>query len=132
MLNALLVLKEAKDLGADKNLIDVNILLDNYDYPALRETERGNYRVELYNKTSDINGISASKIMQDVPEGGEVYLIYVQDKLVYLQKHDPEQIGFVAMTAERATAAANTIIDNLVEQVIDTQIYYEVLQVLLS
>jgi hypothetical protein len=106
-------------------------VLAGYDYPALREAERVNYRIELYDKASPINGVPAEIILKDAPAGGEVYLIYMHNRLVYLQTHDPEEIGFVAMTEERALEAAGTIVDELVEQVVDARVRQEVLGALL-
>ncbi len=132
MLNSLDILKEARELGSTKTLADVDVLLAGYDYPVLREAEWANYRIELYDKQSPINGVSAEQVLRDMPVGGEVYLIYINDRLVYLQTHDPEEIGFVAMTADRALEAANAIVDSLVEQVVDARVREEVLRMLLA
>lgn len=132
MLNNLQILKEARELGSTKTLADVNAILATYDYPTLRQAERANFRIELWDKVTPINGVAPEVILQDVPEGGEVYLIYINDNLVYLQKHDPEQIGFIPMNATRATEVANKIVDDLVEQAIDAKVHDEVLVKLLS
>lgn len=132
MLNNLAILKEARDLGSLKTLADVDLLLAGYDYPTLRTAEKPNYSITLYDKVSPINGIPASTIMADDHPIGEVYLIYIGGRLVYLQKHDPEQIGFVTMDATRAMTAANTIVNNHIEGVIDARVRQEVLAKLLA
>jgi hypothetical protein len=131
MLNSLDVLREARELGSAATLADVEAEIAAYDYPTLRQAERANYRIELYDKQSPINGVPAEEILKDAPAGGEVYLVYINDRLVYLQTHDPEEIGFVAMTAARAMEAANTIVDGHIEQVIDARVREEVLRQLL-
>ena len=132
MLNNLAVLKEARDLGSLKTLADVDLLLAGYDYPTLRAAEKPNYSITLYDKVSPINGIPASTIMTEDYPIGEVYLIYIGGKLVYLQKYDPAEIGFVAMDATRAMAAANTVVDNHIESVIDARVHQEVMAKLLA
>ena len=132
MLNDLTILKEARDLGSLKTLADVDLLLAAYDYPTLRTAEKPNYSVMLYDKVSPINGIPASTIMTDEHSIGEVYLIYIGGRLVYLQKHDPEQIGFVVMDAARANVAAATIVNNHIEGVIDARVHQGVMAKLLA
>lgn len=131
MLDAIKVLKEARELGSTKMLADVDAALAGYDYPALVTAEKVNYRVELWDKTSPINGIAPEVVGEDMPAGGEVYLIYINDKLVFLQKHDPEQAGLVAMTPTTAIEIAGRIVDQLAEQVVNARIQSAVLRVLL-
>ena len=131
MLNNLSILKEARELGSIKVLEDIDLLLAGYDYPALRIAERINYNIVLYDKTSEINGIPAATIMAEDHPIDEIYLIYICDKLVYMQKYDPEQIGFVTMNAARANEAANTIVNNHLEGVIDARVKDEIMTKLL-
>ncbi|OUM85681.1 MAG: hypothetical protein BAA01_09440 [Bacillus thermozeamaize] len=131
MLDSIQLLKEARELGSTKTLADVEAILSTYDYPALREQERTRFRVELWDKVTPINGVSPEYILKDAPEDGEIYLVYVDGNLVYLQKHDPDQIGFVPMTPEVALAKANALVDRLVEEAIDARVKNEVLRQLL-
>lgn len=132
MLNSLDILKEARELGSGATLAEADALLAGYDYPALREAERTNYRIELYDKVSPINGVPTETVLRDTPDGGEVYLIYINDRLVYLQTHDPEEIGFVAMSEARALEAANAVVDDLIERAIDARVREEALRMLLA
>jgi len=136
MLNPVDILIEVRKLGSNKTLADVEAALAQYDYTALREQERARYRVELWDKQSSINNVPPEVILQDVPKHpdgsyGEVYLIYIDGNLVYLQKHDPEQVGFVPMDANTALEKANKIVDQLVEQAVDARVRQEVLRLLL-
>lgn len=131
MLDSLSVLKKARELGSTKSLADVEAEIAKIDYPALRAQERDNYRVEIWDKVTPINGIEPSVILQDAPEGGEIYLIYIGNRLMYLQKHDPDQMGFAPMTRERALEAAGKIVDDLIEQAVDARVEKEVLRNLL-
>jgi hypothetical protein len=137
MLDPIAILAEARNLGANKTLADVEAALAQYDYETLRAQERTRYRVELWDKQTPINNVPPEVILQDVPKHpdgsySEVYLIYIDGNLVYLQKHDPEQVGFVPMDADTALAKANKIVDELVEQAVDARVRQEVLRQLLA
>lgn len=137
MLDPIQLLAEVRSLGANKTLADVEAALAQYDYKALKTQERTRYRVEIWNETDPINGIAPDVILQDVPkhpngEYGKVYLIYIDGNLVYLQKHDPEQVGFVPMDEATALEKANKIVDVLVEQAVDARVRQEVLRQLLA
>lgn len=131
MLNSIQVLQEARNLGSTANLATVESEIAKHNYVTLRATEKLNYTVALWDKVSPINGVSADIIGADVPTDGEVYLIYVNGNLVYLQKHDPNQVGFVAMDSTTATAKANEQVDAIVESKVDMIVRDLVLRALL-
>jgi len=132
MITALQIYKEAKALDSTATLAQVQTALNGIDRPAHEAAEQSRYRIELWDKTSPINGVPAERIKgNDYPAGGEVYLIFVDGNLVFLQKHDPDQMGFVPMTAQSATAKAQAQIDKMVEQTIDQKVMDECLVQLL-
>jgi len=137
MLDPIDVLREARELGSTKTLADVDAALESVDYDALRAQEKQRYRIELWDKVSPINGVAPEQILERVPRHpdgsyGEVYLIYVDGNLVYLQPHDPKQAGLVPMDAALAQQRAQEIVDQLVEQAVDQQVRREVLRQLLT
>lgn len=131
MLNSIEVLKEARNLGSTANLATVEAEIAKHDYTTLKATEGLNYTVALWDKVSPINGVSAEQISSDVPVDGEVYLIYINGNLVYLQKHDPNQVGFVSMDSVSAIAKANEQVDRIVESKVDSAVMDLVLRELL-
>ncbi|TCP59352.1 hypothetical protein EV586_101568 [Tumebacillus sp. BK434] len=132
MLDPLAILKEAKnDFGSTATFAQVETEIAKHDYQALCNAERGRYRVELYDKVTQINGVAPEVIMSDVPADGEVYLIYVDGNLTFLQKHDPNQAGFAPMDAAKATEIANNAVDSMVEQAVDAAVKPQVLRALL-
>lgn len=132
MLESLNILEEAiSKYKSSKTLADVDTLLGTYDYPFLRLAEQGNYRIEIWDKISAINGIEASKILGDMKCISEVYMIFVKDKLMFFQTHDPEQMGFVGMSIESANAIANKIVADLIEREIDGKVHDKILRSLL-
>lgn len=136
MLDPINILKEARDLGSTCTLADVEAALGQIDYEALRAQERQRYEIRLWDKVSPINGVAPEQILERVPKHpdgsyGEVYLIYIDGNLVYLQPHDPRQAGLVPMDAALAQQRAQEIVDQLVEQAVDQQVRREVLRQLL-
>lgn len=137
MVDAIAVLKEVRELGSHRGLSDVEMVLSQFDYEAIRQQERARYRYEIWDKQSEINGIKPDVILERVarfPDGtpGEVYLVYVDDRLVYLQTHDPDQSGFVPMTREAAIEKAEKTIDELVEQAVDAKVRTEAVRRVLA
>jgi len=118
------------DMGVSKTLTEVETALSEVDTEAIFNAEKAKYRIEVWDKVSPINGVSASKILErtDIPEGGEVYLIYVNGQLVYLQPHDPFQAGLVALTSENVLDIANQHVDELAWQAANEKIFEAVLE----
>lgn len=131
MLNSIEVLKEARNLGSTANLATVETEIANHDYTSLKATEKLNYTVAIWDKVSPINGVPAETIASDIVDNGEVYLIYVNGNLVYLQKHDPDCVGFVAMDSVSAINKANEQVDKIVESKVDEKVKDLVLRALL-
>lgn len=131
MINHLEVFKEAVQLGSTKTLTECKEIIARQDSTTLIEDEKRKYRVEIWDKNSSINGIPADAIAKDVPNSGEVYLVYENGILSMLQKHDPHQMGFVAMNAEQALQVANGIINEKVNGVVKGIIYNSVLEEML-
>lgn len=127
MLNALNVYKEARDLGSTKTYSEIQLMINNANYAELCEIERQRYQASLWDKESSINGVSATTLMEGVPPGGSVYLIQIDGNLVYLQKHDPSQMGFVAMDDVTALSKAAIVIESLVQSEVDSKIKNDVL-----
>jgi hypothetical protein len=120
MLNALQIYAEAKNTyGSTQSYAACVGFINAFDWEGARDAERGNYVLTLYDKTSTINGIAPDKVLEGVPEGGEVILIYVRSKLTIIQRHDPAQSGFVAMDVALATEIGNGIIYKFVESKVD-------------
>lgn len=135
MITALQIFEKASQLGSTKTYTDCQNYLNAYDLNAIENvdiTQYPKYAYQIWDKVSPINGISAEKILEDMPEGGEVYLVFVDGNLVYLQKHDPTQMGLVPMTSAIAQERAGQIIKEKIQQEEYTRIFDEVLVSMLS
>ncbi|MFD2172448.1 hypothetical protein [Tumebacillus lipolyticus] len=131
MLNALEVLREARNLGSSATLAQVDEEITKHDYAALRASEKVRYAWDVWDKVSPINGIAPNLILADAPQDGEIYTVAVDGRTVILQKHDPEQLGFSPMTREQALGHAEKQVDSMVEQVVDALVKDQVLRALL-
>ena len=83
------------------------------DQEELKTELRTHFRGAIYNKTKPINGIDPETILEGLSENAQVYLIYIDDSLVYLQTHDPFQVGNVEMTTDTIDKIMNKHIDSL-------------------
>lgn len=134
-INALELFAEARNVyGFTGTLADVQEALAAVDRVALKQAERARYRIEIWDEVSPLAGQPPEywRNRGDWPEGGKVYLIYVDGNLRIVQPHDPLSAGFVPMDEATALARAEEYVNNLVEQVVDQQVKEQVLLQLLS
>lgn len=131
MLTALQVYKTARDYGSAATLAQATAALNSVDRKPYELEQQARYRVEVWDKQSLINGVSPEVIMERVPAGGEVYMIYIDGNLTFLQPHDPDQAGFAAMDTAVATAKAQAQVDRMVEVEVDRIVSDECLMQLL-
>lgn len=134
MLTKLQIWKRLNELGVNKSLTEIETVLTQIDQQAIFEQERSRFKIEVWDKISPINGVPAEKIIarDDVPDDGEIYLIYVDGRLLFLQPHDPFQAGIVAMTTENVMQIANQHVDQLAWQAADEKIFEMVLDKILE
>lgn len=90
----------------------------------LKAELKTHFRGNAYDKNTSINGINSNTILDGLSDDAEAYLIYIDNSLVYLQKHDPFQIGNVEMTIETVQGVidkhiASLVDDRLMEKVIE-------------
>jgi len=134
MLTKLQVWKRLNEMGVNKTLAEIDAALAQVDQQAIFNQERSRFRVEVWDKVTPINGIPAEKILarEDVPDDGEIYLLYVDGVLRFLQPHHPFQAGIVPMTAENVMQVANQHVDQLAWQAADEKIFEMVLEKLMA
>lgn len=134
MLTKLQVWKRFNEMGVNKTLAEIDAALAQVDQQAIFNQERSRFRVEVWDKVTPINGIPAEKILarEDVPDDGEIYLLYVDGVLRFLQPHNPFQAGIVPMTAENVMQVANQHVDQLAWQAADEKIFEMVLEKLMA
>lgn len=133
MLTKLQVWKRLNEMGVNKTLAEIDAALAQVDQQAIFNQERSRFRVEVWDKVTPINGMPAEKILarEDVPDDGEIYLLYVDGVLRFLQPHNPFEAGIVPMTAENVMQVANQHVDQLAWQAADEKIFDRLLEALL-
>ncbi|MDI6872107.1 MAG: hypothetical protein QME79_12340 [Bacillota bacterium] len=133
-IDKLAILREARSLGANATLAQVSAALGKRNVAERAEAKKARYRVELWDKKSPINGMPAEQVLAartDIPQNGEVYLIYIDGKLVYFQPHPPDEGGIRAMTKDEALQIASAHVNRMVEAEAEAEIAREVLEELL-
>lgn len=134
MLTKIQIWQRLNDMGVSKSLSEIETVLNTIDQQAILDNiVQTRFRVEVWDKQSPINGVPAEKILSrgDIPEGGEVYLIYIDNKLQYLQPHDPFQAGLVPMTSENVMNIAQQHVGQISTPLADEQVFEMVLEQLL-
>jgi len=98
MLDASQVQASLREDGIIQKQAEVEAVLATIDQAAIFAEVRHEYRVEIWDKKSAINGVEAGVFLErpDVGEG-EAYLLYKGDVLQFFQPSDPHQPGFVQM-----------------------------------
>ena len=134
MLTKIQIWQRLNQMGVNKALAEIETVLSQVDQQAVFEQERARIRVEVWDKLTPINGIPAEKIIarEDVPNDGEIYLLYVDDQLRFFQPHNPFQAGLVPMTRDNVLQIANQHADQLAWQAADEKIFEMVLEKLLA
>lgn len=96
----------AKELSED--VAAVRAVLPSIDQAAILEAEKAKITVEVWDGTSDIQGIPAShwRSTGDLPEGGHMYLLreVATGLVLRAQPHAPQGIGRAPMTHAQALA----------------------------
>jgi hypothetical protein len=90
----------------------------------LKAELKTHFRGAIYDKVTLINGIDSNTILDGLSDNAEVYLIYIDNSLVYLQKHDPFQIGNVETTSETIQG----IIDKHIASLVDDRLMGKVIE----
>jgi hypothetical protein len=121
-------------MGINKTLAEIDAALAQIDQQAVFNQEHVRFEVAVWDKVTPINGVPAEKIItrEDVPDDGEIYLLYVDGQLRFLQPHDPFQGGIVPMTKDNVLRIANQHVDQLAWQAADEKIFEMVLEKLLA
>ena len=111
---------------------DVTPLLNAIDQAAIAAEESAKISMQVWDKVSPLNGVSASAILarQDVAPDGEIYLLFRDGALLYLQPHNPGSPGIVAMTSINVNAIASQHADSVAAQYAAERVVGEVLAAL--
>lgn len=114
--------------GVNISLEETNEIISKIDIDNIKEDLKKSYKLEIWDKKSPINGVEAEIVLKSKPyEIGSVYLIYVNDKLVYLQDHNPNESGYVKMTKAQAETLGKQFIEKKIEDELNIILYDKIL-----
>jgi hypothetical protein len=88
---------------------------NTFSQEKLKEELKTHFIGTTYDKVSPINGIESQTILDGLSDDAQVYLIYIDNSLVYLQKHNPFEIGNVEMTIKTVQGVIDKHIASLVD-----------------
>lgn len=124
MINKEIILENAIKAGSKKTIEDLNKILESFNIDDKIQEKKDMFKLKIWDKESDINGISAQTILDSKTyEIDQVYLVYVNNKLVYMQDHKPNVPGFIKMTTDEIEDIGNNFINEKAEQMALEEIY---------
>lgn len=127
-MNSELFYNKLVNSGVNISLEELNEIISNINIEDIKESLKKSYRLELWDKKTPINGVDAETILKSKPYTiGSVYLIYIDDKLVYLQDHNPNESGYVKMTKAQAQTIGEQFIDKRIENELNVILYDRIL-----
>lgn len=133
MINKEEILKHIKEQGKESSIDEISELINAQDREPIYKTQNKRYRYEIWDKKSNINGVSAKDVIKSRNYTiGQAYLVYIDDALVYFQDHNPNESGYVKMTKAEADKIAKEFIDKKVNENVDNIITDKVIQTILS
>jgi hypothetical protein len=94
-------LADDPDVPADLTDAELTAALAAVDIAALYEAERATWTVQVWDRSSPINGVDAATILaarDDIPDKGDVYLLYRDGALSYFQPHLPGAAGLESIS----------------------------------
>lgn len=94
----------------------IALALFNRDFDTDLAAARPRVRYEVWDQKMPINGVDPGTIKtRSDYQGGEIYLVYIDNALAYLQPHDPFVDGYVPMSKENVDQRAQEHVDRIVE-----------------
>lgn len=134
-ISALEILNEAITMYRFSGTLNqVKDALAQVDRESIEAEVRSHFGYEIWDEMTPIAGMSPEEVRTHfgIPEGGKMYLIYIDGHRRVTQPHDPQEQGYVAMDEATARARAEEVISEWVEAIVDRQVKEQVLEVLLT
>lgn len=95
----------------------VSVVFATIDQGPIEEASLERVRYEIWNQESPLNGVAAADIKARADYvGGEVYLLFVDDRLTVIQPVAPGVSGLVPMTLEEACGHAGRQVTEIAGQ----------------
>jgi hypothetical protein len=118
---------QIKDLPIPSNE-QIEAALVSKDEVAVTQSWRSRIQVQIWDGLSDINSASADYIKESNPWADVIYMLTIDNLVVFMQTHNPSQEGWVAITADTVDAISNEHANQVAEHYAQSQIFQELLQ----
>ena len=124
--------KVISDIAAMRNLPipsdeAIQTALIGKDEVALTQSWRSRINVQIWDGISDINSASADYIKESNPWADLIYMLTIDDQVVFMQTHNPFQEGWKPIVAETVNAISNQHADEVAKHYAESQIFEELL-----
>ena len=107
-------------------LNEVTTAFENKDLDALIISWQNRIKMKLWDKVSNINQVTAEIVLKDKPWADVVYLLFIDNELVYLQTHIPFIDGYQPITNNNVKAISDNHILKIAESAAWNQIVDEI------
>lgn len=118
------LLNKLNSVGNNITKIELEKQINKINRKDITKRISNQYKLEIWDKKSKINNIDAKTILEhrnyDIDS---VYLIYINDKIVYFQDYNPNENGYKMMTEEEAKQIGNDYMNKKIENDVDKIIY---------
>ena len=126
-------IKDIKSRNGESCISEINKLINEQDRESILKVQTDRMRYEIWDKKSPINGITAKEIIKSRNyKIDKAYLIYIDNKLIYFQDHNPNESGYVKMNKKEAEKLAVDFINKKSEEMTDNIIVGKVIETILS
>ena len=105
----------------------IKIALNGKDELALTDSWRSRINVEIWDGESNINLASADYIKESNPWADVIYMLLIDQEVVFMQTHNPEQEGWVPITGSTVDLISSKHADDVAKHYAESQIFDEVL-----
>lgn len=110
---------------------EISNIIDTLNINEIEQELKKRYVLEIWDKKSPINGIDAETILKSRKYNvNSAYLIYIDNKIVFFQDHNPEKEGYIEMTKKEAKKIGENFIDKKIEENLIMNIYDKVFNII--
>lgn len=133
MINKEGILKYMQDKNKSVSIQEIEDIINSLNIEDIKKTQSERFKYEIWDKKSDINGVSAEDIIKNRNYTiGQAYLIYIDNVLVYFQDHNPNETGYIKMTKTQAEEFAKSFVNKKIEEYVDSIITNNIISTILS
>lgn len=97
------------------------------DEVALTQSWRLRIEVQIWDGVSDVNSASADYIKESNPWADVIYMLTIDNEVVFMQTHNPTHEGWTPITADTVDSISNQHADEVAKHYAESQIFQELL-----